>query len=65
MAESQNPFDLAAAAPAADSLAAPAAEAPAAALDATVFAAPSAPQGPTSTGSGPTIPTPGTLLLPL
>lgn len=64
MAESQNPFDTAAAAPAADSLAAPAAteETPAAApaLDAAVFAAAPAmdPSEPTPM-EGPTIPTPG------
>jgi hypothetical protein len=66
MAEGMNPF-MAAAAPAADSLAAPAeppaAQPPATALDAAVFAAPPMDQGPTSTGSGPTIATPGNPLL--
>lgn len=67
MAESQNPFDMAgAAAPEADSLAAPAATEPEAAaapaLDAAVFAAPAVPEGDVPTGAGPagpTIPTPG------
>lgn len=59
MAESQNPFDSTPA-PAPDSLGAPAAAQPAAALDAAVFAAPVAdPEAPGSTGTGPTIPTPG------